>query len=52
MGIVIAFFVLVALLSLPQPAPQGKRLSLKWVPLLLAIGVVMWVVIWTWQGKI
>jgi hypothetical protein len=53
MGIVLVFLALVALFMLPQPAPPpGKRLSLKWLPVMLLIVAVLWVVIWKIQGKI
>ena len=53
MGIVIAFFALVALFSLPQPVPQPQTgVSVKWLLWTIAAGVVMGMVIWKIQGKI
>lgn len=47
------FLILVALFMLPQPTPQtGMRVSIKWLPVMLLIIAVLWVVIWMAQGKI
>jgi len=53
MGLALFFLILVALFMLPQPTPQtGKRVSIKWLPVMLLIIAVLWVVIWMAQGKI
>jgi hypothetical protein len=53
MGVVIAFFILVALFSLPQPVqPQAQTGGAKWLLLTLLVGIGLGIIIWKIQGKI